>query len=58
MTAFMDETKNQNNNLGKILYDEKLFTKLTETLNELNELSKIVNEQMKGKGFKVDADIF
>ena len=58
MNALMDETKNKNNNLGKILYDEELFTKLKETLNELNELSKIVNEQMKGEGFKVDADIF
>jgi phospholipid/cholesterol/gamma-HCH transport system substrate-binding protein len=58
MDAFMNETKNKNNNLGKILYDEELFKKLKETLNELNELSKIVNEQMKGEGFKVDADIF
>ncbi len=58
MNALMDETKNKDNNLGKILYDEELFTKLKETLNELNELSKIVNEQMKGEGFKVDADIF
>ncbi|NOX16811.1 MAG: MCE family protein [Chlorobi bacterium] len=58
MNAFMDETKNKNNNLGKILYDEEMFKKLTETLNELNELSKIINKQMKGSGFKVDADIF
>ena len=38
----VDETKNQKNNLGKILYDENTYNNLNETLNQVNELTKII----------------
>ena len=53
-----DETKSQKNNLGKILYDETTFNNLNETLNQINELTKIILKQIQDDGIKVDADIF
>lgn len=54
---FTDEIKNQKNNLGKFLYDEKLYEELSESIKKLNELSKLILEQLKGDGFKVDANV-
>ncbi|MEN8193784.1 MAG: MlaD family protein [Bacteroidota bacterium] len=58
LSLFMSDIKNGNNNIGKLVHDEKMMEDLQLTLIQLNELSKIVLEQIKGKGFKVDADIF
>lgn len=52
-----DETQNKNNNLGKILYDDKLVDDLKATVEQLKELVKIFTEQLKSKGLKVDADV-
>ncbi len=54
---FTDEIKDKKNNLGKFLYDEKLYNELTESIKKLNELSQLILEQLKGEGFKVDANI-
>ncbi len=54
----IEETKNQQNNLGKILYDEGTYKNLNETLTQINELTKIILEQIKDDGIKVDAKIF
>lgn len=54
---FADEIKNKKNNLGKFLYDEKLYDELSESIRKLNELSLLILEQLKGDGFKVDANI-
>jgi len=51
------ETKAQKNNAGKFLYDEKLFTDLKETLQNVKELVKILNEQLKNEGVNVKADL-
>lgn len=52
------ETLNQQNNLGKILYDEQVVNDIKNSLKQLNELTSILIEQLKGKGINVDANIF
>ncbi len=58
LSKFMNDIDKGKNNIGKLVNDEKLMNDLQETLTQLKELSKIVLEQLKGEGFKVDADIF
>ena len=58
LNIFTDELKNRQNNLGKIIYDEKIYDDLSQPLKQLNELTKIMIEQLKDDGLKVDADIF
>ena len=55
---FSGEIKNKKNNIGKILYDDKLYDNLSQSLTQLNELTKILIEQLKGKGVNVNANIF
>lgn len=52
------EIKNKENNLGKILYDEKFLNGLTETLDQVKELTKLLKTQLEGDGINVDANIF
>lgn len=52
------ETLKQENNLGKILYDEQMMSDIKNSLKQLNELTTILIEQLKGKGINVDANIF
>ena len=54
----VDETKNKKNNLGKLLYDEDTYKNLNETLNQVNELTKILLKQIQDDGINVDAHIF
>lgn len=58
LSKFMDDVNKGENNIGKLVNDEQIMKDLQETLTQLKELSKIVLEQLKGEGFKVDADIF
>lgn len=55
---FADDIKNKQNNVGKLLYDDELYSSLTKSITQLNELTNLILEQLKGDGFKVDADIF
>ena len=55
---FAAETKNEKNNLGKILYDDSLMVSLTETMTRLKDISKILLEQLQKDGVKVDASIW
>lgn len=52
------ETVNQQNNVGKILYDENLINDLKQTLKQINELTSILVDQLKNDGINVDANIF
>jgi phospholipid/cholesterol/gamma-HCH transport system substrate-binding protein len=52
------ETKNQQNNIGKFLYDEDLINNLKKTLTQVNEVTAILIEQLKNDGINVDANIF
>ncbi|MEJ2614586.1 MAG: MlaD family protein [Ignavibacteriaceae bacterium] len=58
INSFSGEIRNKKNNVGKILYDDKLYDNLSQSLTQLNELTKILIEQLKGKGVNVDANIF
>ncbi len=53
-----DETIEQENALGKILYDEKMINDIKSALDQLNNLTKILVDQLQGDGIKVDANIF
>ena len=57
LNGFTSEIKAKNNSIGKILYDEKLYNDLSESIKQVNELTKLLLEQLKDKGFKVDAKI-
>ena len=54
---FADEIKGRKNNLGKLMYDEELYSSLSSSITRLNELTAIILEQLKGDGFKVDANV-
>lgn len=54
---FMDKTDKNQNNLGKLLNDSGLMDDLKATIQQAKELTKIIIEQLKSKGFKVDADV-
>ncbi|MHB8580183.1 MAG: MlaD family protein [Ignavibacteriaceae bacterium] len=57
INSLTDEIKNKQNNVGKVLYDPKVYQNLTESLQQVNELTKLILKQLKEKGFKVDAKI-
>jgi len=60
MTAaneFASEIKNKQNNVGKILYDKEMYENLTQSVSRLNELTKILLEQLKKEGINIDAHI-
>lgn len=57
LNSFSDEVKQKKNNFGRLLYDEELYSNLTKSINQLNELSKLILEQLKNDGFKVDANV-
>jgi len=52
------ETTNQQNNIGKLMYDETVITDLKKTLKQVNDLTQLLYEQLKGDGINVDANIF
>lgn len=54
---FITETKEQKNNAGKLLYDEKFLEDINKTLSDVKELTSILIEQLKGKGINIDAKI-
>ncbi len=57
INSFTVETKGQKNNLGKLLYDKDLIAKLNKSMEQINQLTKILVEQLKGNGVNVDANI-
>lgn len=52
--SLADETKAKKNNIGKILYDDETYAKLKVTIDKLNEMIQMLNEQLKGDGLNVD----
>ena len=57
LNSFTDEIKSKNNTVGKILYDDKLYNDLSQSIKQVNELTKLLLQQLNDKGFKVDAKI-
>ncbi len=58
INSITDEIKKQQNNFGKILYDEQLLNNLKSSINQIETLTKILIEQLNKDGIKVDANIF
>lgn len=58
LNNLIKETVNQQNNVGKLLYDENVINDLKQTLKQVNELTSILIEQLKNDGVNVNADIF
>ena len=54
LDALVAETKDQKNTAGRLLYDDKLFSDLKETLGNVKELIKVLTEQLKNEGVNVD----
>jgi phospholipid/cholesterol/gamma-HCH transport system substrate-binding protein len=57
INSLTDETKNKENNIGKLLYDDKVINDLKTSLEQVKELTKLLLEQLKDKGLNVDAKI-
>lgn len=58
LNSLTKETMNQQNNIGKLLYDENVIKDLKQTLKQVNELTSILIDQLKHDGVNVDANIF
>ncbi len=58
MNDLLQVTNAGSNNLGKILNDENYLSELKKTLENLNELTRILTEQLKGEGINVKTNIF
>ena len=52
------ETLERKNNLGKIIYDDSLMVEMKQTISNLRELVKLMLQQLKDDGVKVDANIW
>lgn len=55
--SFLQEIENNQNNVGKILYDEQFYTDLKTMMENIKELTHILNEQLKNEGINVDANL-
>jgi len=53
-----DETTAQQNNLGKLLHDDEMLKSIKSTLTQLEELTKIILQQIQNEGINIDAHIF
>lgn len=58
LNDFSEEVKSQNNNIGKMIYDDKLYDNLVIIIGQLKELTEILIHQLKNEGVNVNADIF
>jgi phospholipid/cholesterol/gamma-HCH transport system substrate-binding protein len=58
LNKLTDEITNRQNTLGKLIYDEKIYEDLIQSLKQLNELTQLMIEQLKDDGLKVDVKLF
>jgi phospholipid/cholesterol/gamma-HCH transport system substrate-binding protein len=57
VNELIDKTNAGQNNLGKFMNDPEIVTDLKSTLNQLKDLTRLLLDQLKKEGIKVDADI-
>jgi len=53
----IEQTTNQENNIGRLLYDKESIEKLKVSIERIDVITKILTEQLGDKGIKVDAKI-
>ena len=58
MDNFSREIKSQNNNIGKIIYNDNFYEELVIIMGQLRELTEILIHQLKNEGVNVNADVF
>ncbi len=51
------ETKAKKNNIGKVLYDDSLITKIKDITTSFQKVIDILNTQLNGKGVKIQAKV-
>ncbi len=57
INKLIEETKSSENNVGKLLYDKNLLKNLTESIERLNKLTKVLLDQLQKDGINVDANV-
>lgn len=57
LNDFFDKTNKGENNLGKVINDQEIIDDLKASMQQLKELMKLLLEQLKSNGIKVDANI-
>ena len=57
LNKLSDEVVNSENNIGKLLYDDKLFDEFVISLQQIKEMTSIINKQLKSGGLEVKADV-
>lgn len=55
---FSREVNSRENNLGKIIYDDKLYEDLVKIIGQLKELTDVLIQQLKNEGVNVNAHVF
>lgn len=58
VNSLIDKTNNNENNLGKFLNDKELLDDIKTSISQVKDLTKILIEQLKGKGIEVKTNIF
>ncbi|MGD8781049.1 MAG: ABC transporter substrate-binding protein [Ignavibacteria bacterium] len=58
VSLLLDEIENKQNNVGKVLHDEKLLDDINTTLTQTKELTKILIQQLNDEGIKIDFSLF
>lgn len=48
---------NKKNSIGKVIYDDKLLNNLKNSIDQINKMTRTLNEQLQKDGIKVDAHI-
>ncbi|MCX8010218.1 MAG: MlaD family protein [Ignavibacteria bacterium] len=54
---FITEIQSNQNNIGKLIYDEKFYQELTNSIDRLNQITELLLNQLKEDGIKVDTKI-
>lgn len=57
LNSLSDQIVNKENNIGKLVYDEKLIIDLKESFKQIKELTSTINKQLKSGGLEVKADV-
>jgi len=57
LNTLSDEITKKENNIGKLIYDDELMSDLKTSFEQIKELTRILNQQLKNGGLEVKADI-
>ena len=58
LNSFSDEIKQGENNIGKLVYDEKIAEDLKILSERIFKLTETIQDQLNGKGLKTDVNLF